>query len=273
VRLPTYDRPPVVETVVGVQFDPIRGLSNGHLGAFWHQLGDEWPRVSHANPLNQEFEEFGDEGAWGGLGARLRLTTDSACRLQIHSAADDRMIQVQNGRLHLNWLAQGGRHAYPRYSRVREGFDELLHRFAAFLGEQGLERPGFNQWEVTYLNHIPRETVWSDPSDWSFLRLLSAAPPLPAGLRPESASGEWHFEIEPRRGRLHALLQHVRQRKPVEQELLVLNLTARGGIPGDRHAFASALAGLDLGHEVIVRSFQAMMSDSANESWGLHHGG
>jgi hypothetical protein len=35
---PDYERPPVVETVLGVQFDPLPDLCNAHLGAFWGTL-------------------------------------------------------------------------------------------------------------------------------------------------------------------------------------------------------------------------------------------
>jgi hypothetical protein len=61
---PSYLRPPVVETILGVQFKPLRGLQNAHLGAFWKTLGDEWPTVADAPPLEPQFERFDAGGMW-----------------------------------------------------------------------------------------------------------------------------------------------------------------------------------------------------------------
>ncbi len=45
------------------------------------------------------------------------------------------MIQIQNGRLHLNWLGTAGK-AYPRYENVREGFVTALRAFLEFLAKR-----------------------------------------------------------------------------------------------------------------------------------------
>jgi len=35
--LPTFENPPVVETVMSVQFDPLSKLTDAHLGGFWFE--------------------------------------------------------------------------------------------------------------------------------------------------------------------------------------------------------------------------------------------
>ena len=107
-RLPSFKNPPVVETVLGVQFRRLEDFSNAHLGAFRQRLGGEWPIVRDKPPIPHVFEEFVGEGAWRGIGAPLTLTQDPASRLQILNQAQNRMIQIQNGRLHYNWLGEGG---------------------------------------------------------------------------------------------------------------------------------------------------------------------
>ena len=65
--LPAFRKPPVVETVLGVQFDPIPGFSNAHLGAFWKRLlahensgsAGEWRTLTDAPPIEPTFERFG----------------------------------------------------------------------------------------------------------------------------------------------------------------------------------------------------------------------
>ncbi len=87
------------------------------------------------------------------------------------------MVQNQNGRLHFNWLGEVGG-PYPHYETVRSQFGRVLDQFIGFIAQEqaGDFRP--NQWEVTYLNHIPQGTVWNNPIDWSFFRPLGEAPPI-----------------------------------------------------------------------------------------------
>lgn len=60
--LPEYGNPPVVETVVGVQFQSLSGFTNAHLGAFWQALGvQDWPTVQDVPPLPRQEERFTPE--------------------------------------------------------------------------------------------------------------------------------------------------------------------------------------------------------------------
>ena len=34
-QLPSYDRPPVIEVVLSVQFDALAGITGAHFGWFW----------------------------------------------------------------------------------------------------------------------------------------------------------------------------------------------------------------------------------------------
>ena len=200
-------------------------------------------------------------------------------RLQIRSAEGDRMIQVQNGRLHYNWLRQEGR-KYPEYRELRPAFDRALEAFRQFLLE---ERPGDvqpeqwvfrpNQWEVSYVNHIPRGPVWNRLADCAELfRVRPLLETTPGGTMLESFGGEWHYEIPPKRGRLHVHLQHGRLPSPESTELLILNLTARGPIGDNKEGGLDLDEGLNLGHNVVVRAFYDLTSDSAHDYWGLIHG-
>jgi uncharacterized protein (TIGR04255 family) len=57
--LPSFGKPPVIEVVCGVQFEPVEGLLAPHLGSFWDQIRSEFPRCREVPPL------------FGGLRARL----------------------------------------------------------------------------------------------------------------------------------------------------------------------------------------------------------
>jgi uncharacterized protein (TIGR04255 family) len=267
--LKKFARPPLVETVLGVQFQPLPGFSNAHLGVFWKRLGQEWPSLSDAPSLEPQFERFAGTEAWAKWGVQLKLTQDVGSRLQITSASQDRMIQVQNGRFHYNWLGQSGAR-YPHYNELRRAFVHELSNFQKFLAEELQAELQPNQWEVTYVNHLPKETVWKrlDDSADVFRKGASLSAGI-QGLPLVDLAGEWHYEIPPQQGRLHVELKHGRLASADAPELLILTLTARGPI-GDREEEGLDLdKGLDLGHKVIVQAFSELTTEAAHSFWGV----
>lgn len=268
--LPHYENPPVIETVLGVQFDPLPGFRYAHLGAFWKSLdAAQWPTVLDASPLQPQFENFAESFQWA-RGVQFQIMQEVTIREQIKSKKADRMIQLQNARFHFNWLGEGGG-KYPRYHTVRDGFVLAWRSFVSFVAKENLGEIRPNQWEVTYLNHIPKGTVWNGPDDWGFFRPLGAVPTIEGVVQGESFGGEWHFVIPNQRGRLHIAWQHAKV-EPTKNEIIILNLTARGplGLSG-RPVEEVILEGIDLGREAIVRSFKEMMTSEANKYWGLKH--
>lgn len=271
-QLPDYDNPPVSEAVLGVQFDRLPGFTNAHLGAFWKSLDPgEWPVVQDVPPLPPQFERFEKAARWA-KGVQLQLTQDPACRLQIKNADADRMIQLQNSRLHFNWLGDSGG-GYPRYENVREGLQFALGQFVGFVEQEHLGDFRPNQWEVTYVNNIPQGTVWNTPSDWSFFKPLSGVSTLDNHVQGESFSGEWHFVIPDQQGRLHVQWHHGLKPAPGEagNEIVRLMFTARGPIEDGENQLQTITTGLNLGRRTIVSSFKELMSDAANKYWGLKH--
>ncbi len=268
--LPEYADPPVVETVLGVQFERLPVFTNAHLGAFWKSLDQkEWIEVADAPAVPPQFERFSEAAKWA-RGVSLQLTPIAPGRIQIKNAAGDRMLQLQNGRLHFNWLGGTGTQ-YPRYEAVRKGFATSYEWLDAFIREGKLGELRANQWEVTYINQIPQGSVWQTVDDWKFFLPLRGVPTVDGTIVGEDFEGQWHFVIPPQRGRLHIQWQHALSALPdkPEQEIVQMTLTARGPLAGDVEGFQAVLDGLDLGREAIVKAFEALMSKEANQRWGL----
>lgn len=266
-----FQRPPVIETLLGVQFGPLPKFRNAHLGAFWKRLGPEWTTPTDAPPLAQQFERFEETQGWINPGILLQVASELPNRMQLRNQDANRMVQVQNGHLHYNWL---GRHGveYPRFKNVRPEFNRILEEFRRFVTDEGLGEIKPNQWEVTYVNRIPRGTVWNDPSDWSKLfRSLLLLPTNLSSASLESFGAEWHYEIPPQLGRLHVQIQHGRLPPPEVQEVLTLTLTARGPVEMRGNRGLDLEGGLNRGHDVIVQAFKELTSDVAHEYWGLIH--
>lgn len=265
-RLPEFGKPPVTEVVLGVQFDLLSGFTNGHLGAFWKSLAGDWPITDDAPALPQEFERFGDEQQMVQLGLiRFSLSQTPASRLRIWNRDKDRMIQIQNGRLHYNWLGEEGQE-YVRYPTVKGELLDVLESLRTFVRREKLGELRPNQWEVTYVNHLPRGTVWNTPADWS--RVFSSSVCLPTKLSTASMEGvnaEWHYALDGDLGRLHVQLQHAwrdAKERQKREEILIFKLTARGPT-----VETDAGAGLDFGRSVIVSTFQEVASVDARKYW------
>jgi uncharacterized protein (TIGR04255 family) len=263
-----FDRPPVIETVLGAQFKPLPGLTNGHLGLFWSTLGKDWSLGKDVPPLAPAYERFESEKSWAGIGGfSLQLTANPASRLQIRNAVQDRMTQVQNGRFHYNWLRIND--VYPRYSAVFAEFSAQWGKFKNFVTDKALGQIEIDQWEVTYVNHILKGTVWDAPRDWSKLfrglGLIETSTPGPV----ETLGIQTSFQLPDQKGRLHWKLQNalLAEAKPgVNREVLRLELTARGPVTEK----INLDMGLQLGHDAIIDAFVATTSDEAKKFWGYH---
>jgi uncharacterized protein (TIGR04255 family) len=256
--------PPIIELVLGLQFVPLSGMTSGHLGWFWKRyLGDEWVKATDAVAIIDQFESF-DEKRAVGLGLQLQIAQVMVPhRLQITTAAGDRMIQVQPSRFHYNWQKKGS--AYPSYRQVRKEFDNSFETFCRFLAENQVGELQVNQWEITYVDHVAKGELWTEPKDWHrvFPGLLGPTPTMDA-VTFESVGGEWHFEISPQRGRLHLALQYGRVGDKAEPTL-ILTTTARG--PVNPESGMDWGDGLTLGHDKIIQVFLQIISAQAQKVW------
>lgn len=262
-QLPEFDAPPVIETVIGVQFQPLANFTTAHAGWFWRDHLDPavWPKVIQTDPLQDQFERFGDEKKWGVPAIQVQMGAGPE-RTQFIRDDEQRLVQIQNTRFIYNWRKRTG--GYPSYGELLPEFDSHFAEFSRFVSDARLGELNLNQWEMTYVNHIPKGELWNVPEDWATIlpRLYVPALAMP-GIALETLAAEWSLNIHKNRGRLHVSLKHGRTGSPTGPEVLILQLTARGPIaqPMDPHG------DLELAHEFIVRSFTEMTSETAHERW------
>ncbi len=262
---PTFGNPPVVETVLSVQFEPLR-LKIVYLALLWKQYSTEFPKTEERARLDPTMEQF-PERPQGRFGLKLQALEDPpAPRLWFVSSRGNEMIQVQNDRFVKNWRKEGEGEEYPRYEEViRPNFDRDYSIFLSFLASNGLGKPRVNQCEVTYVNHIIAGEGWDRYGEvdkiFSFWRTLDVFPPGPL----EDARMHTRFVIPDGAGkaigRLHFDLQPA-VRTSDNHPMYVLHLTARGQL-GDGVEF------LDVGRDWIVRTFKALTTDSMHKVWRI----
>ena len=261
-----FDSPPVIETVLGVQFAPLKDFSTGHAALFWSKYLDrsKWEKFAETLPLPDQFERWEPTSLDPSKVIKITPMRFSG-RSQISQANSGRMIQIQTSRFIYNWNRVGGE--YPRYRTVLEEFGRHFADFRRFVADDAkLGEIVPNQWELTYIDSIPKGPLWDSPADWHevlpglFLPLRHVGSVLL-----ESFGGEWHFEISPRRGRLHISVQNTTIADDPTPVLLIQS-TARGSIGKD--GASDLKEGLEIGHQATLRLFLEITSDKAQKAWG-----
>lgn len=263
--LPKFDTPPVVETVISLQFAPLAEYSTPHSGWFWKKyaskLGD-WNRVAETPALPDQVETFGPGSGWANPGVQFH-TGQVPARTQIIRADEERMIQIQNSRLILNWKRGTGR--YPSYEKLLPEFKAVMDEFLQFVQDADLGDFLPTQWEMTYVNHMPRGELWSDfeeiPEIFTDIKAPLAGSPV---SQPDTLNANWRYIIGDNEGRLYVSLAHAKV-APDDSETLRLQLVARG--PVSTIEWPLLKSKFDLGHESIVRTFAAITTPAAHRFW------
>lgn len=265
-QLPKFDSPPVVETVLSAQFNRLQGYTNAHAGWFWkNYLDSSWVKISQVMRLDDQFERFGEERKWAPRTRGFQFApAESSERTHIQSEDGERMIQIQDSRFIYNWRKRSK--DYPSFEKNLPDFNDNFGKYSKFARDAGLGDIELNQWEVTYVNHIPKGELWQEPNDWSnlFPGFFVPASSLP-NIDFDNFRGNWQSIISDEYGRLYIDFSRGKILTEDGPEIIVIEITARGPISKEKGI--SLEQGFKIGHECIVTAFTEMTSESAHLHW------
>lgn len=265
---PNLARAPVVEAVLGIQFDPIPDLTEGHLGMFWGTIKDRYALCQTQPPIQQRPDPTDPALRFAQIVMGFEASQGES-RLQLVTRDRTKMVQVQNGWFVTNWMKREG-HAYPRSGPVKEDFLKMYREWAAFLRVQGLSDIKPNQWEVTYIDHIPAGTVWSDSKDWAKVFPGLVGPCQFGSGSVVSKKVDTTVNLADNRGVLRLSLENGRMVASPTADVLILRSIALGPVRNDAGATnseAAVMAGLDIGHRAVVDTFFEIAGSEAVEYW------
>lgn len=272
----TYSSPPLVEVAMSVQFDPPKGMNLGHLGAFWVTQKELLPSVRVANPIAAAREDFGEQTQWRPPPLQFALSSKPDCRLQMTSADDQWVGQVQRDRLVVNWRKRTGE--YPSFTATWIRFQQTWQSWEDFLSEFEFAslRPWL--WELTYVNRITSGTLWKSPNDWPrlFPGLWGSDFAAGSGIGLRGFQGQWIGASADPVARLYLDVKLGQSSDELQQDTLILTLTARGPIVAPENRAAghdsseanSIEHGMNWGHDLIVSTFDRISSELAKNTWG-----
>ncbi len=254
LHLPDFETPPIAEVASSVHFTLPKPLRVYHYGLYREAIRKDFPEYEEHPPL----QSHGDQG--------LQLfTTPPIPRCWFLDEKKNRLIQLQTDRFIHNWRKVTGQEDYPRYEFIRDEFLLRWDEFVEFLKGQGLEKPKIRLCELTYVNHIPKDSCWSEPSDipgiFNFLDEDTAFGSLPSAT---DLVCRLRYDLPNSQDQLHvSLVQAIRAQD--EKEILRFDLTVRGPI---EHAEKGEVTQwFDKAREWIVNGFADLTSKDAHNYW------
>ncbi len=252
-RLPSYKNPPVNEVVCGVRFRPTDRLRIPHIGLLWDKFRADYPILQHAPPISSTKGEMLVDKGTG-----LPLP-----RVWFINTSDDQLIQFQNDRFYFNWRKR--KSDYPRYNHVISNFDTVLKAIEDLFREFDLGEPEPIEYELSYINHIPKGIGWETIDDLTeiFSDFIWNKPTSRFLPNPEEVSWDAKFSFPEQKSHLIVSLKNAIRTKD-ELPILIFELKANGNDSDDtvRNWF-------DLAHEWIVRGFTDLTTDKLQKIWGI----
>jgi len=264
--MPSYRKPPIIESVWSVQFAEMAWMLPPHTGLFWNLIREQFPECEEQPPVAHivETEDFFTPPA-----RRVQMRpVPPLSRQWFLSSSGNELIQIQRDRFCCNWRRVQTSDVYPRYEYMRELFESAWCTLTGFLAEREQPPLSVDQCEMTYINHIEHDQGWRDIGDISqVLPLMTWQDTMAFLPTPRTIGAKLAFDLPDLGGRLHISLKHgARIDKDADRkDVLVLELTARGlprntDTPGLLEWYASA-------REAIVRGFTDLTSPAMHELW------
>lgn len=263
-ELPSFDDPPVIETVLGVEFRPLNKLSVPYFGLFWNSIRKEYPRCEVHPPSDQQQELFGDQRkqlAFPGLS--IEFLDQPRVRCWFREADDRRLLQVQQDRFIHNWRKRGTPDVYPRYEQIRSIFEREWQRFSNFVNEEALGPIAITHCEVGYVNHLEQGREWQTLQD--IPRIVTFCGTFQQSHLPAPEGVAASFVNDQQNTRLRVNLQHAIRNHDL-REILQLTFSARGRPPGEC-TIGDVLAWMDSARAWIVRTFADVTTADMHRLW------
>jgi uncharacterized protein (TIGR04255 family) len=264
-KLPAYDFPPAVETLMGVHFARLTGWNILHFGQLHAQFRSLYPKASLLPPVLEQRDL-----AQGTLNLQDVLT-----RAIFTDSNDSELVQIQSSMFLRNWKRTELTQKYTHYGSLKPKFQGDWNKFKAFLEENGLKSPQVFQCEVTYVNHLLRGKEWDSYND-----LAKLLKPFAPRLSVSSTGRAYEYLPEASAVSLTAGYQladpgvslqisfQSAVRSPDGSEVIQMSITAKA--PPDASSESGISEALDKCHDAVILGFDDVITEVAQQLWGRH---
>ena len=259
-HLPKYRRPPLVEVVLGVQFEKLKEWNSLDACGIRDVFRSEFPNYEEHPPLEPRFETF------GGLrptAPKLSLKLAPQVikpRLWLTSSDGSHLVQIQDDRFVLNWRRTDDAE-YPHFEGILPHFERCLKDFEGYSVQKFKKPLAITQCDLTYVN-IVETNEFSEGA--KYLKLAPAFVDELESLKStystviKDTGGESYARL---RGDLATVFFEDGNRSGFQLDLSVM------GSPKNE-TLEAATSFLCEAREKIVYEFEKLTTPQAQESWG-----
>jgi uncharacterized protein (TIGR04255 family) len=255
--LPSYERPPVQEVALGVQFHAQNPIKTTDLAGFWEAVRERFSVVDDLQPVI-EMQERQDP--------RIELLQlPPLRRIRMREPAGELSIQLQGNHFITNWVKPSPDATYPRFAKISAEFETYFTRLREFVASSALGAITPTSLELTYVNELgtaDSEFVSRLPQMLKMYTWQSDAEPFLG--KPTAVNLMWQFPMPLGSGRMLVTLNNARRVDGAAEVLLLILkcFSPTDGTPSEISGwFASA-------HESIVRTFTELTTPEAHLYWG-----
>lgn len=265
---PNFKNPPVIEVVLGVQFEQLHGFPITAIGELHKVYEKKYPVVQEHPLLEPKFENLNVDTF---MPQHLTINLMDPVvipRVWFLSEHGGELIQFQRDRFIYNWRRDepSTETPYPRYEAIRGEFQERYGEFLSFLREKKLPMPQINQLEVTYVNLIACEDNDFSKAMHEVFRIWGSEPKNSPLGEPENQKFFISYLIHQEDqmvGRMTVSTNTLMRSD--KKKFLQVNVTARGR-PKDTSE-AGILEFMNLCRCKIVSGFEYLTTDKMHKIW------
>ncbi|MGH3765473.1 MAG: TIGR04255 family protein [Pseudonocardiaceae bacterium] len=261
---------PVNEVILSIAFPRNEALSGPFLGATVGDLLNKFPKVEQQAPYEMPLEfplAKGTLGVTSPQGQFVFSMQPPEPRYWFLSDDEIGLVQLQSNYLAYNWRRKHETQKYPGYELLAETFRSLKEGLSSTLERAGRKPVQPSQAELTYINIISPNELWSSHREMT--RIIDLR--FPELTQAEQVGLRYSKEILDERGsfvgRIHVLVQpavNLVSGGPV----INLTIIARSGTL-DEDEPESYSTFMQMAHDRITDSFKSLTTDDARRVWGI----
>ena len=249
----------MVEVALAIQLEGSIGFRSLDLAVLADRWVDDFPSAEERAPLPMMGPDPDDPEV------SLEVSDEAQTpRLWLQNEAGNRVLQLQQDRIVVNWQKGGSDDTYPRYATIRESLVDAWGRLNQAMDDLQLNVPPPSICEVLYVNHLGADQGWRSADDTAAL-IAPWAGTMSDGFLPENPHKGFllHYHLPDRRGWLNIDAWTTDARS--DERLMVLTLVSRGSASSPD--LDGALDFMDSAHAWIVRGFTSVTTMEAHKQW------
>ena len=251
---PAFEKPPVIETALGIQFKDLPKFDVIHFGLFYETVRDRFPTFQYESRLGKMVETFPRKPLRNLVGIRKGARAE---RVMYIDENQESLLQIQQDRFGFNWRKIGEHSPYPRYQQCSQQCLEEFENFRDFCDRNNLGIVQVDLCEVVYVNHIypdkEEDLIDLFEAVFSGLQWSHSTDFLP---RPEVAAMHRAYVIGHNQGRLTVEVSLAADE--AGRELIELKMIGRV-LQKPQKAVSETL---QLAHDWVVKGFESITDET-----------